>query len=133
MLADRLADALYVDAMIIADDARSYFDLAAPEPVTPFAGVVLSCESSKVTTRLMLVIAWLLARRHTGPNTIAGGIIGPAVISDPRVVAMLPLPARAIVEASIDLFRRAELIGQRADMTAVGPARMLAARLAAAL
>lgn len=137
MLADRLADALYVDAMIIADDARGYFDAPDLGVQTPLERVTFSCESLKVTTRLMHVIAWLLTRRAAAAGDVRlteqQPAPGPAVVSDPAVVAALPPRAREIVEASIDLFRRAETLAQRGDTTDESPARMLVARLAAAL
>ena len=58
-----LIDALYIEAMLLADEARSYFDevgRAEREMLDPLVRVGFSCESLKVTTRLMHVIAWLL-------------------------------------------------------------------------
>lgn len=57
---------LYVDAMVLADEA--YATLAkGREPLDPNRNsverVALACESLKTTTRLMHVIAWLLHQR----------------------------------------------------------------------
>ena len=52
--------------MLLADEARSYFEGRARvdrDALDPWMRVGFSCESLKVTTRLMHVIAWLLARR----------------------------------------------------------------------
>ncbi|WP_342454590.1 DUF1465 family protein [Sphingomonas sp. H160509] len=62
----RLIDALYSEAMLLADEARTYFDEAGRverEALDPLIRVSFSCESLKVTTRLMHVIAWLLTQR----------------------------------------------------------------------
>lgn len=62
----RLIDRLYVDAMVLADEARGYFDDRADEHravLGRVARVEFACESLKVTTRLMHVIAWLLTQR----------------------------------------------------------------------
>ncbi|MBE7186568.1 MAG: DUF1465 family protein, partial [Methylobacterium mesophilicum] len=62
----RLIDSLYTEAMVLADEARHYFDedgRREREALDPLVRVGFSCESLKVTTRLMHVIAWLLTRR----------------------------------------------------------------------
>ena len=62
----KVIDALYVEAMVLADDARAYFDTFSREDrdaLGPVLRVAFSCESLKVTTRLMHIIAWpVLAR-----------------------------------------------------------------------
>src|SRR5918997_749556 len=62
----RLIDALYTEAMLLADEARSYFDQAGRndrDGLDPFAKVGFACESLKVTTRIMHIVAWLLTQR----------------------------------------------------------------------
>ena len=62
-LTPKLIDGLYVEAMVLADEARSYFDTGGRDDrlaLDPLDRVGFSCESLKVTTRLMHVIAWLL-------------------------------------------------------------------------
>ena len=62
----RLIDALYTEAMLLADEARAYFDEAGREErnaLEPFARVGFACESLKVTTRIMHIVAWLLTQR----------------------------------------------------------------------
>ena len=66
MLAKRLIDGLYTEAMLLADEVRAYFDDVgrdARDLLDPIERVLFSCESLKVTTRLMHVIAWLLTQR----------------------------------------------------------------------
>jgi regulator of CtrA degradation len=107
----RLIDVLYVDAMVLADEARSYFDdggRADREALPPLARVAFSCESLKVTTRLMHVIAWLLTQRAVSAGEMAprdaldpSRRLGPAPISDAVAVAELPARARALIGAGV--------------------------------
>src|SRR3546814_7507745 len=56
----RLVDGLYVEAMVMADEARAYFDLrdgGDADVDDPVRRVAFACESLKVTTRLMHIIA----------------------------------------------------------------------------
>ena len=53
-ITSRLIDSLYTEAMLLADEARSYFDDAGRDDrstLEPFARVGFACESLKVTTR----------------------------------------------------------------------------------
>src|SRR3546814_21193897 len=62
----KLLDSLYVEAMVMADEARAYFDQQGDrdrEEMDIMLRVSFSCESMKVTSRLMHVIAWLLTKR----------------------------------------------------------------------
>ncbi len=138
MLARRLADGLYIDAMLLADEARAYFDAGIRADLDPFDRVLFSCESLKVTTRLMHVIAWLLTQRAVDAGELAADHarapsrrLGPAVASDPAGIARLPEPARALVASSIDLFRRIERLdaGFDVDDAVPSPARALLGRL----
>lgn len=138
----RLVDQLYVEAMVLADEARTYFDedgRADRETLAPVERVGFSCESLKVTTRLMHVIAWLLTQRAV----VAGELrphdaldpsrrLGDAPQTDEVAAAALPLRARLLIMASSDLHRRiARLDGSRANgRVASSPARAMQARLA---
>ncbi len=62
----KVIDSLYTEAMLLADEARSYFDRNGREDrlrLDPLLRVGFSVESLKVTTRLMHVIARLLTQR----------------------------------------------------------------------
>ena len=92
----RLIDSLYTEAMLLADEARAYFDEAGRDErqtLEPFARVGFACESLKVTTRIMHIVAWLLTQRavETGEIHAADGRrperrLGHANDSDPLVV-----------------------------------------------
>jgi len=96
----RLVDSLYTEAMLLADEARSYFDDAGREErgtLDPFVRVNFACESLKVTTRIMHIVAWLLTQRaiESGEIPFREGRrperrLGHAQESDPEVVARLP-------------------------------------------
>jgi regulator of CtrA degradation len=109
-LTDKVINALYVEAMLLSDEARAYFDAFGRndrEAMTPLQRVSFSCESLKVTTRLMHVIAWLISHRALGIDSDASGL-GAAAKSDPETVASLPAAARQLISTSEDLYARVE-------------------------
>lgn len=115
LMTARLVDSLYTEAMLLADEARSYFDEAGRaerEALAPFERVNFSCESLKVTTRLMHVIAWLLTRKAIAAGEIRedpgndSRRLGYAADSERDTFERLPAPAITLIEASIDLYER---------------------------
>lgn len=137
----RLIDSFYTEAMLLADEARSYFDDAGQADrsvLDPFTRVAFACESLKVTTRVMHIVAWLLTQRaiESGEIHYAEGRrperrLGTAQDSDPQVIARLPDSAQRLVNASTDLFARVKRLD---DSNVVGepaqsPARALMGRL----
>jgi regulator of CtrA degradation len=140
-LTPKLIASLYTEAMLLADEARSYFDREGREErdsLDPMVRVGFSCESLKVTTRLMHVIAWLLTQRavEAGELTRAQARrparrLGDAPASDERLVKGLPASAVALIEASRDLYervRRLDEIGVEPE-SRPSPARSLLSRL----
>ena len=137
----RLIESLYTEAMILADEARAYFDEEGrDERVTlpPFVRVGFACESLKVTTRIMHIVAWLLTQRAVESGEIQGANgrrperrLGNASDSDPVVVEQLPESAQRLVNASADLYARVKRLdeGQLGDEPAASPARALMGRL----
>jgi len=140
-ITSRLIDSLYTEAMLLADEARSYFDESGRDErslLTPFARVGFACESLKVTTRIMHIVAWLLTQRAIESGEIsAGGAkrperrLGHAQDSDGTVVAQLPEAARRLITASADLYARVKRIdeGHLENEAAQSPARALMGRL----
>jgi len=116
LLTPKLIDALYTEAMLLADEARSYFESGRfhenSDPDNRLA-VSFSCESLKVTTRLMHCIAWLLNQKalHNGELT-AGEVwnhdraLGCAPVTDQLMVERFPAEARQIIRTSEELFDR---------------------------
>ena len=140
-ITSRLIDSLYTEAMLLADEARSYFDEAGRDErstLEPFARVGFACESLKVTTRIMHIVAWLLTQRAIESGEIPGREgrrperrLGHAQESDPLVIDTLPPSAKRLIVASADLYARVKRLddgGLEADVSQ-SPARALMGRL----
>jgi regulator of CtrA degradation len=140
-ITSRLIDSLYTEAMLLADEARSYFDDVGRDEramLEPFARVGFACESLKVTTRIMHIVAWLLTQRaiESGEIPMRGGRrperrLGHAQDSDPAVIVQLPEAAQRLIGASADLYARVKMIDEgslEADIPQ-SPARALMGRL----
>lgn len=137
----RLVESLYTEAMLLADEARTYFDAqgrSERDGLDPFVRVGFACESLKVTTRLMHIIAWLLTQRavETGELSPASGRrperrLGHAGESDQAVVEQLPRSAQALIAASTDLYQRVKRLDEEgfSEAPAASPARALMGRL----
>src|SRR3954449_1341754 len=115
-ITSRLIDSLYTEAMLLADEARSYFDDAGRDEratLQPFARVGFACESLKVTTRIMHIVAWLLTQRAIESGEIPNRDgrrpdrrLGHAQDSDPAVVGQLPDSAQRLINSSAELYAR---------------------------
>ena len=137
----RLVNSLYSEALLLADEARAYFDGAGRDEqrtLDPFARVGFACESLKVTTRIMHIVAWLLTQRaiesgeiHTADGRRPERRLGHANDSDAQVVEQLPQAARKLIGASIDLYARVSRLdeGQMTEDAPQSPARALMGRL----
>lgn len=145
-ITQRVVDALYVEAMVLADEARAYFDRYSKEErdlLDPVLRVSFSCESLKVTTRLMHIIAWLLTRRGVENGEIdpidalkPNHRLGEAVATEPRLIARFPAEAIGLISASCDLYDRVSRLDagiQRTSITPASPARALLHQLEQAL
>lgn len=140
-LTPKLVDSLYVEAMVLADEARSYFDRTARDDraaLDPVDRVGFACESLKVTTRLMHVIAWLLTQRAVAAGELtrdeaveAERRLGPALPSDERLIPRLPEAAIELIRASQELYDRVSRLdsGSFGEANAASPARSLLNRL----
>src|SRR5688500_10255173 len=66
-LSPTIVEALYYEALNLADEARAAFDLSgrptAASEDEDLARIALSCEALRTTTRMMHAIAWLLNQR----------------------------------------------------------------------
>tara|TARA_R110002033_G_scaffold7470_2_gene27351 strand:- start:80 stop:535 length:456 start_codon:yes stop_codon:yes gene_type:complete len=123
LLTVKLMDALYTEAMVLADEARSYFESGrfnedSGDDVN--LAVSFSCESLKVTTRLMHCIAWLLNQKavHSGELTEGEAwnhdrALGYAPATDRLMVDRFPEEARQIIVASEELFQQLQRLSAR--------------------
>jgi regulator of CtrA degradation len=148
---NRLVDSLYVDAMVLADEARAYFDRQGTgghsdddcRGMDVMGRLSFTCESLKVTTRLMHIIAWLLTQRAWQRGEISRDELadpkyrlGEAAPTEPTVIAAMPAPARALVKDSLDLYARVLRLQDQSDTQRLSadtipqsPARHLMSRL----
>lgn len=139
----KLVDSLYVEAMLLADEARAYFDVlgrAERDSLEALSRVTFSCESLKVTTRLMHIIAWLLTQRavQAGELTAIDALspsrrLGEAPETEPATLDAMPSHAQTIIATSIDLHRRVARLDASLDEPVAddSPARRMLDRLAA--
>ena len=140
-LTPKLVDSLYVEAMVLADEARSYFDHQARDArlqLDPVDRVGFSCESLKVTTRLMHVIAWLLTQRAVAAGELtraqAGESerrLGEAPATDEALLPRLPETAADLIRATEELYQRVARLdeGSFGEPPTGSPARSLLNRL----
>jgi regulator of CtrA degradation len=140
-LTPKLIDSLYVEAMLLADEARAYFDKHGRDErmsLDPLVRVGFSCESLKVTTRLMHIIAWLLTQRAVAAGELTADQarkperqLGEAVESDEEVLEKLPQSALQLIRSSRDLYERVRRIeeGSSSEEPPHSPARSLLSRL----
>ncbi len=121
-----LIDSLYTEALVLADEARHCFDRSqAAGQLSPEISVAFSCESLKVTTRLMHSIAWLLNQKALQAGEISEEDadsdtldLGYAPMSDTAQVGRFPPEARSLITASEELYLRLQRFS--GNMRAVG-------------
>ncbi|GAA3715036.1 hypothetical protein GCM10022268_24630 [Sphingomonas cynarae] len=135
-----LLSALYTDAMLLADDTRAWIehpDEQGGDRLDPLAGILLSCEQLRMTTRLMIVLAWLLAWRAVDAGEMDGKAqprLEAMPLPDMAALASFPDQARALIDDGMALYRRAVFLDEAmAQPPAVSPALAMQRRLAAAL
>nr|WP_315457541.1 DUF1465 family protein [uncultured Sphingorhabdus sp.] len=125
-LTPRLLDSLYTEAMLLADEARACFDRSqTPGHLSTELSVAFSCESLKVTTRLMHSIAWLLNQKAVRAGELSEADayndvsdLGYAPASDGPLVLRFPLEAQALIAASEDLYYRLQRLNGKMRSTA---------------
>jgi regulator of CtrA degradation len=134
----KLVDSLYLEAMVLTDEARGYFDDIGRfqrNGLSPLDKVSFSCESLKVTTRLMHIVAWLLTWRAMASEgqSPASRRIGNAAPSDDEVIDRLPEPAQKLVRESCTLYWRVQRLAsdQGSMVETPSPARHLLRQLEA--
>ena len=143
-----LIAALYAEALLLADEARAWFDYAmgsgggdalAPSAAMaddlhggllswagrhdPSLRIALSCESLRLTTRLMHIIAWLLLQRAIALGEVpcsaaqeAANRLGPSPTSDLQLRGGLPAEACRLIETSERLHARVARMDAAMDM-----------------
>ncbi len=142
----RLIDSLYVEAMVLADEARSFFDHRAEEHrgmLGQLDRVEFACESLKVTTRLMHVIAWLLTQRAILNGELTESVrsedrfrLGEAAQTLAEIAERFSFDMMTLILSSEDLYERVsrlerQLVGRASGVPVLplSPARDLLTRL----
>jgi regulator of CtrA degradation len=144
----RLIEQLYREAMQLAEDARTYFDHVGQwdrKRLEPMDRVLFSCESLKVTTRLMHAISWLLVRKAVQANEMDEAEarlperrLGRATMTGaddlPRLKTLPPMAQRLVVRSQ-ELYTRLQrletqmLAPEATAVVAQSPARALMDRI----
>lgn len=136
-----LVDRLYTESLLLADEARSYFDdLGRPERdrLPLIVRVSYTREALKVTTRLMHSIAWLLTQRAISSGNLPEYValdpsrrLAVTLTSDAYVLVGFPATALALVRASENLHRRVALLDDAQVLSAPLPSqvRLIRSRL----
>lgn len=133
-LSPTIIEALYCEALELADEARGAFDLSgrldAAIEEEDAARIALSCEALRTTTRMMHAIAWLLNQRAFFAGELSEfqlrrhGRLPPAQAADQASPAP-PLPAELteLVERTRRFYARIERLDRAwRDRFAMQPA-----------
>lgn len=112
-----IVDALYREALALADSARDTFDLSGRITTVSenedLARIALSCEALRTTTRMMHAIAWLLNQRAHFAGELSGeqlrrhGRLPPSQPEpDPEQLALLSPMVNELIERSRRFYAR---------------------------
>ncbi|MXO75825.1 DUF1465 family protein [Altererythrobacter aerius] len=108
-----IIEALYCEALVLADEVRAAFDLAPPRSAEEdFVRIALSVEGLRTTTRMMHVLAWLLNHRAYFAGELSEfqlrrhGVLPPDRASDPGQMEMLAPETRALIGETVALHAR---------------------------
>ena len=108
-ISQAIIESLYCEALLLADDVRTAFDLSRrhePAPGNDFLRLALSVEGLRTTTRVMHVLAWLLNQRAYYSGEMSEfqlrrhGRLPEDRGSDPDNLAWLEPETCALIEAS---------------------------------
>jgi regulator of CtrA degradation len=114
-----IVEALYTEALILADEVRAAFDLSGrldnASENEDLARVAMSCEALRTTTRMMHIIAWLLNQRAYFNGEISelalrrhGRLPSKTARSDPEQLIYIDPDIRELVLTTERLYARVE-------------------------
>ena len=110
-----IIEALYTEALVLADEVRAVFAAGVREPLTgedAFVRLALSTEGLKTTTRMMHVLAWLLNQRALFQGELSEnqvrlhGALPPDRGSDEAQLALLEPETRELIADTEKLHQR---------------------------
>ena len=145
-LNSRIVEALYIEALVLADDVRAQFEAA--RSLNQQAGaddltrVALSCEALRASTRLLHCLSWLLNHRAFCAGEASElqlrlhcPLTVPVPPSDPENCDLLPAPMSELVHESEQFYDRILRLEQvwRAQPSGAGAIASLRERLTRAL
>lgn len=110
-----IIEALYTEALVLADEVRAVFAAGTREPLAgedAFVRLALSTEGLKTTTRMMHVLAWLLNQRALFSGELSErqvrlhGSLPPDRGSDAAQLALLEPETRELIADTERLHQR---------------------------
>jgi len=138
-----IIEALYTEALLLADDVRAMFAAGVREPLPgedAFARLALSTEGLKTTTRMMHILAWLLSQRALFSGEISEsqvrlhGALPPDRGADADQLALLAPEVRALIAETERLHQRIARLDEawRQHFDLASPARAFQERISRA-
>lgn len=135
-----IIEALYSEALVLADEVRAVFSAGTREPVAgenAFVRLALSTEGLKTTTRMMHVLAWLLNQRALFSGELSEnqvrlhGTLPPDRGSDAAQLALLEPETRELIADTERLHERIARLDEawRQRFVLTSPARIFQERI----
>lgn len=135
-----IIEALYSEALVLADEVRAVFTASTREPASGEDALVrlaLSSEGLKTTTRMMHVLAWLLNQRALFAGELSEetvrlhGALPPDRGADPDQLALLEPETRALIAETERLHQRIARLDEawRQHFAMQSPARAFQERI----
>lgn len=141
-LSEPIIEALYGEALVLADEARGAFDLRLDVGADndDRTRVALSIEGLRTTTRIMHVLAWLLNQRAYMSGELSEaqlrrhGALPAERTSDPEQMKLLEPETRALIRDTERLYARVARLDHdwRAQAEAEAPVQAMQGRIAKA-
>lgn len=135
-----IIEALYTEALVLADDVRAVFAAGVREPLAgedAYMRLALSTEGLKTTTRMMHILAWLLNQRALFSGELSEnqvrlhGALPPDRASDEAQLALLEPETRELIADTEKLHRRIARLDEawRGHFEMASPARAFQDRI----
>ncbi|MBA4008828.1 MAG: DUF1465 domain-containing protein [Erythrobacter sp.] len=135
-----IIEALYTEALVLADDVRAVFAVGVREPLAgedAYMRLALSTEGLKTTTRMMHILAWLLNQRALFSGELSEnqvrlhGALPPDRASDETQLALLEPETRELIADTEKLHRRIARLDEawRGHFEMASPARAFQDRI----
>lgn len=114
-ISEPIVEALYCEALVLADEVRANFDLtpvAGRPPENDAEKLALSVEGLRTTTRMMHILAWLLNQRAYFSGDLSErqlrhhGVLPDDRPADPEQVALLDPATQEIVAQTEQMHTR---------------------------